>query len=168
MVAFDLKSIYETSIGQCGLPREVVWHCDGSFRFPGPYGLLMLAKICNKSLVLVFFFFPNCIPLAFLILRRPANCSVATKACFAVIFSSNQWFFRRSRAARSGICDKSLVLAFFFCPNQVPLDVPGHFFYSHANCTTRKNDAGLERVSSARHWCSASADWLRPFHSCGT
>jgi hypothetical protein len=40
------------------------------------------------------------------------------------------------------------------------------FFCAHADRTTRKSAAELEGLSSLRHWCSASADWLRPFHSC--
>ena len=77
-------------------------------------------------------------------------------------------YFGAPPPARGRNCDKSLVLAFFFCTNPVPLALPGRLFCAHANRTTRKRDDELEGLCSPCHWCSASADWLRPFHSCGT
>ena len=77
-------------------------------------------------------------------------------------------YFGDPGLARSGIGDKSLVFAFFFCLNKVPLAVPDHLLLRTCGRTTKKGADELEGFCSTHYWCSASADWLRPFHSCGT
>jgi hypothetical protein len=75
------------------------------------------AGICNKSLVLVFFFFSNCTHPAPPVQGAALPTIGCENACIADLPFDIAGYFSDPRPHVKGTCDKSLVLAFFFFLN---------------------------------------------------